>query len=87
MSRPSDSPASPLIGRRYLLRGQSVTVILAWNGTRAGLPVPLPHVQTRRFAPRNVQIQWADGTSAIRPLRGLRVHPPSPLEPDHEDHP
>jgi hypothetical protein len=67
-----------ITGRVYLLRGEQVTVTCAWNGRSTDLPTQLPHVTTRRFAPRNVQIQRPDGSRAVRPFRGLLVPPPHP---------
>jgi acetyl esterase len=46
-----------VIGRTYLLRGESVTVLQRW-GAGGG--------------PRNVLIQRADGSRVVRPFRGLR---------------
>jgi acetyl esterase len=43
-------------GRRYLERGEPVTVIVGWRGK----------------GPRNVLIQRADGSLVVRPFRGLR---------------
>jgi hypothetical protein len=49
--------AGNLAGRRYLERGQPVTVITSW-GPGGG--------------PRNVMIERADGRRVVRPFRGLR---------------
>jgi acetyl esterase len=43
-------------GRRYLERGQPVTVVLGWRGK----------------GPRNVLIERTDGSRTVRPFRGLR---------------
>ena len=62
--------------RRYLERGQPVTVLLGWRGP----------------GPRNVLIERSDGRRTVRPFRGLRraLHPALPSEDeqheDHEDH-
>lgn len=65
-----------ITGRRYVLRGQTVTVLIQWATPR---PVPgepvLPLVRTRRVAPRNVLIRLPDGTETVRPFRGLRRAP------------
>lgn len=62
----------------YLLRGQRVTVLTQWAAPRPGPDEPvLPHVHTSRTAPRNVLIRYPDGTTTIRPSRGLR-RPPIP---------
>ena len=42
--------------RRYLERGQPVTLLIRWAGP----------------GPRNVAIRRADGTIVVRPFRGLR---------------
>ena len=47
-------------GTRYLLGGQVVTVLTAW-GPGGG--------------PRNVRIQREDGSTTVRPFRGLRRLP------------
>jgi hypothetical protein len=63
-------------GRRYLLRGQVVTVLIQWATPR---PDPgeaaLPLVRLARTAPRNVLIRHPDGTLTVRPFRGLRRMP------------
>lgn len=43
-------------GRTYLERGKPVRVLVRWSGK----------------GPRNVLIERADGTRAVRPFRGLR---------------
>ena len=62
-----------IAGRRYLLHGQHVMVLIQWATPR---PDPsaraLPLVRTARTAPRNVLIQLPDGTVTVRPFRGLR---------------
>ena len=63
-----------LVGRTYLLGGAPVVVITAYG---AGAKM------------RNVQIRLPDGTTTIRPFRGLR-RPPSPpgrTEPSLSDAP
>lgn len=63
---------NPVTGRSYRLRGRVVTVTCAWSGRTSDLPAPrFPHVRTRPTAPRNVQLQHADGHREIRPFRGL----------------
>jgi hypothetical protein len=65
-----------ITGRRYLLRGEQVTVLIAWNAARspdqARLDALHPLVRTGRTAPRNVMIRLPDGTVTVRPFRGLR---------------
>lgn len=46
-----------MIGHTYLERGHPVTLLIRW-GPGGG--------------PRNVLIQRADGTTVVRPFRGLR---------------
>lgn len=53
----SDRGRGRLVGRTYLERGTSVTVVTSW-GPGGG--------------PRNVTIRRPDGTLVIRPFRGLR---------------
>ena len=47
-----------MVNRTYLLRGIPVVVLAKWR-----------HV---KGAPRNVLIQFPDGTKVVRPFRGLR---------------
>jgi len=65
-----------ITGRRYLLRGQTVMVLIQWATPR---PAPgdtaLPLVRLPRTAPRNVLICHPDGSLAVRPFRGLRRLP------------
>ena len=62
-----------IAGRRYLLRGQEVTVLIQWATTRPRPAAPaLPLVPTSRTAPRNVLVRLPDGTATVRPFRGLR---------------
>lgn len=49
-----------MIGRIYLLRGVPVVVLARWQGSRC---------------PRNVLIQFPDGSRTVRPFRGLRKPP------------
>jgi hypothetical protein len=46
-----------MLGRRYLEHGQPVTVLVRWRGNHC---------------PRNVLVERADGSKAVRPFRGLR---------------
>lgn len=48
-------------GRTYLLRGVRVKVLTAWRPGSA------------RGVPRNVLIEFEDGSRTIRPFRGLRL--------------
>lgn len=66
-----------IAGRRYLLRGQEVTVLIQWATPRVDPNARvLPLVRTARTAPRNILIQLPNGTVTVRPLRGLRrIHP------------
>lgn len=48
-----------MIGKTYLLRGEPVVVLARWNGPKG--------------CPRNVLIEFADGSKSVRPFRGLRV--------------
>jgi hypothetical protein len=49
-----------MIGRTYLEKGRPVVVLIRW-GPGGG--------------PRNVLIRRADGTTVVRPFRGLRKPP------------
>jgi hypothetical protein len=64
-----------ITGSEYQSRGQSVRVVTAWNGKSnpdlARLQALLPLVSTRPNGPRNVMIRRADGSSDVRPFRGL----------------
>lgn len=66
-------PESGMVGRRYLERGQPVTVLAHWArqpvGRPGGIVWPLG---PPKGAPRNVLIRRADGTLTVRPFRGLR---------------
>jgi len=61
-----------ITGNRYLEYGSPVTVLARW---RHNAPqhddVVLWHRQPRS-APRNVKISREDGTTVVRPFRGLR---------------
>jgi len=46
-----------MVGRTYLLRGIPVVVLAKWLGNSC---------------PRNVLIQYPDGSKTVRPFRGLR---------------
>jgi hypothetical protein len=71
-----------VIGRAYLLRGEPVVVLARWE---TALAVRLPDSVRlyrdddlaaesfdTRAAPRNVLVEFADGTRTVRPFRGLR---------------
>ncbi|CAA9255127.1 MAG: hypothetical protein AVDCRST_MAG20-2553 [uncultured Acidimicrobiales bacterium] len=53
-----------MIGRTYLEHGRPVVVVLRGSW--------------RTGAPRNVLIRREDGTSVVRPFRGLRRPPEAP---------
>jgi acetyl esterase len=50
-----------IVGRTYLERGQPVVILVQWG---------------RGGGPRNVLIRRADGSTTVRPFRGLRKVPP-----------
>jgi len=57
-----------IVGTTYLERGRPVTVLVRWARPpqlRGDWPSP----------PRNVLIRRMDGTSTVRPFRGLRRLP------------
>lgn len=66
-----------ITGSTYLLRGQAVTVACQWNGSRdpdlPRLQALLPLVRLKATAPRNVMIRFPDGSTTIRPFRGLHA--------------
>lgn len=67
-----------ITGSTYLERGEPVVVTAAWNGATKDLPdlsALLPYVRTRAHGPRNVMIRRADGSTDVRPFRGLRTIP------------
>lgn len=67
-----------ITGSTYLERGEPVLVTAAWNGQARDLPdltLLLPHVRTKARGPRNVMIRRADGSTDVRPFRGLRTIP------------
>lgn len=72
-----------ITGSTYLERGEPVTVLAAWNGTRnpdlPRLRALLPLVATRPCGPRNVLIRRADGNLEVRGFRGLRKPPQDAL--------
>jgi hypothetical protein len=53
-----------MIGRSYLWRGRLVLVLARWF-----------HVRGRKGEIRNVLILLEDGTTVVRPFRGLRKLP------------
>jgi hypothetical protein len=71
-----------MVGRIYLEGGKQVTVLARWSGR--GRPAEAPGVTPAviwrpprggakyKQAPRNVEIQRADGSHVVRPFRGLR---------------
>ncbi|HEV2343459.1 MAG TPA: DUF2637 domain-containing protein [Actinocrinis sp.] len=73
-----------ITGRRYLLRGQVVTVLAQWATPRTGPgAAALPLVRLPHTAPRNVLIRDPDGTLSVRPFRGLRRIPEHRHDPVH----
>lgn len=54
-----------IVGRTYMERGEPVEVLVQWKGK----------------GPRNVAIRRADGTTVVRPFRGLRKPPASNTDP------
>jgi hypothetical protein len=66
--------------RRYLLRGEAVTVLIQWAAPRPdpATAAALPLVRTAATSPRNVLIRYGDGRTQVRPLRGLRRIPDGP---------
>ena len=76
-----------ITGRRYLLRGQQVTVLIQWATPRPDpAAAALSLVRTAATAPRNVLIRYGDGSTQVRPFRGLR-RIPEPDPPEREGDP
>jgi hypothetical protein len=78
-----------ITGSEYELRGQAVTAVCQWNGTKnpalPELQAALPLVSTRKTAPRNVAIEGPGGW-LVRPFRGLKRAPePDPVLGDCGD--
>ncbi|MFC0504261.1 hypothetical protein [Micromonospora costi] len=62
-----------IAGTTYLLRGEPVTVLVAWRPQRRAERLDNgPHLHLRATAPQNVMIRRADGSTEVRPFRGLR---------------
>jgi hypothetical protein len=64
-----------ITGSRYVLRGQPVTATCAFNARRnpdlPRLRALMPLVRLKAHGPRNVEIEFPDGTRQVRPFRGL----------------
>lgn len=72
-----------ITGSTYLERGEPVLVTAAWNGATRDLPdlsALLPHLRTKAHGPRNCMIRRADGSTDVRPFRGLRRTDSNPAE-------
>jgi hypothetical protein len=52
-----------VIGSTYLLRGVPVVVLARWGFIKG----------EKRTGPRNVLVEFPDGSRTVRPFRGLRV--------------
>lgn len=68
------------MNRTYLERGRPVEVITRWAQPSKRNPLPPPPLcmwwhKPPKSAPRNVAIRRQDGTTAVRPFRGLRRLP------------
>lgn len=62
-----------MIGRTYLERGRAVTILARWAAPQHPLiPSWLSWHLPPKGAPRNVAIRRMDGTTVVRPFRGLR---------------
>lgn len=59
--------------RVYLHGKRSCRVLISPNQKRRDLPEPWPHLtRLRPYPPRNVLVEYEDGTRVVRPFRGLR---------------
>jgi hypothetical protein len=61
-----------IVGGTYFLRGEPVTVLVAWRQQPKAERFSLPLVSTKATTPRNVLLEHADGSRSVRPFRGLR---------------
>jgi hypothetical protein len=58
------TPENSIVGRRYLLGGELVEVLVQWGSEARG---------ESHGGPRNVRIRFlGDGREVVRPFRGLR---------------
>jgi len=58
------TPENSIVGRRYLLGGELVEVLVQWGSALRG---------ESHGGPRNVRIRYlSDGREVVRPFRGLR---------------
>jgi hypothetical protein len=65
--------ASPgMVGSRYLLHGQPVTVIARWVKPSPASGGVIWYRPPKPTAPRNVLLEMADGSRTVRPFRGCR---------------
>jgi len=63
----------PIPPNRTYRDGTRSCRVLVWpNQARKDLPAPLPHVRLRPYPPRNVLVEYDDGSRVVRPFRGLR---------------
>ena len=58
--------------RAYLLGSRRCRVLVSPNQRRKDLPEPLPLLRLRVYSPRNVLVEFEDGSQVVRPFRGLR---------------
>jgi hypothetical protein len=56
----------------YLLGARRCRVLISPNQRRKDLPRPLPLLRLRPYPPRNVLVEFEDGSCVVRPFRGLR---------------
>lgn len=61
-----------IVGRTYTERGSSVVVLAQWRQQPASERLHLPLLRLKTATPRNVLIERTDGTTVVRPFRGLR---------------
>jgi hypothetical protein len=67
--------SSGIVGRRYLERGEPVTVLTQWKhstGDPAAMAAVLWCGTPAATGPTNVEIERGDGTRVVRPFHGLR---------------
>ncbi len=62
-----------VVGRTYLERGKPVVVLTQWAHSTGDPAANIRWVKPpARTGPRNVRIRRSDGTTVMRPFRGLR---------------
>ena len=61
-----------IAGTTYLLHGKPVVAIVAWRQQRKTERITGPLLDLKATSPRNVMVRFPDGSTTVRPFRGLR---------------